>query len=105
MFKGLKDMGSLMKQASEMKSKMADIQKNLKKMIFSAEALSGKLKITVNGELEIVDVSLDQAALNEKPANLEKAIKEATNNALKSAKDAAASQLSAITGGLNLPGF
>lgn len=106
MFKGLKDMGSLMKQAKEMKSQMSKVQEGLKKMAFSGTALQGKIEITVNGELDILNVKIDPSVLNsEKAPQLEKAIKEAAIQAMKLAKDSAASQLSAIAGNLNLPGL
>ena len=60
MFKGLKDMGSLMKQAKEMKSQMSKVQEGLKKMAFSGTALQGKIEITVNGELDILNVKIDR---------------------------------------------
>lgn len=106
MFEGLKDMGRLLSQAKEMRSKMKDIQKQLKKLMFKGSDRSGKVVVEVTGELDCVSVSIDPSLLNEAHKSaVESGLKEAFNNATREAKTAATSQLSDISQGLNIPGL
>ena len=103
-----KDMGKLLKQAKEMKSAMAEIQKQLKKELISAEWFSKKnkgIKVVVNGELEIQDVIIDPDLLTESnKKELEKGLKTVFTDAIKRAKDLATRKLSSASNGL-IPGM
>ena len=106
MFDKLKDMGSMLKKAKEMKSQMSSIQNELKKASFSGFGIGKKIEVIINGEMEILEVKIAIEAINPaKPKDLEKGIKEAVNDALKKAKGEAASKFSSIAGGLNLQGL
>ena len=106
MFEGLKDMGRLMSQAKEMRSKMKDVQKKLKTLLFKGTDKSGKIEVVVTGELECTSVSIDPSFLGESNKKaLEAGLREAINIATKDAKTAATSQLSDISQGLNIPGL
>ncbi|MGE4169576.1 MAG: YbaB/EbfC family nucleoid-associated protein [Candidatus Margulisiibacteriota bacterium] len=104
MFEGLKDMGKLLKQAKEMKDKMKKIQEELKKIEVSAQALDGKVDVVLNGEMEALRITIDPSVAND-PAKLSKGLIKAFNDATKKAKDIAASKLSVVSDGLNLPGL
>lgn len=106
MFEGLKDVGKLMKQAKEMKGQMKKIQDELKQVLVTGSAMGGKIEVTMSGELDCTSITIDPALLDPKQgALLTKALKEAVNAATKKAKDVATQKLSAISGGLNLPGM
>ena len=63
-----------------------------------------KIKITINGELEILDLELDPSLLEAgQKSELEKGLKSGFTEAIKKAKDIATSKLAAISGGL-VPG-
>lgn len=105
MFDGLKDMGKLMKQAKDMKSKLKKVQKELKSLEIEHNH-NGKIKVLVNGEMDILDIKFNPAYWEDiEKKRLEKDIKEACNKAITEAKAKASSQLSEVTGGLNLPGM
>jgi DNA-binding YbaB/EbfC family protein len=107
MFDGLKDMGKMMKQAKEMRAKMKVIQSKLKKLKISGIDKRGLIKVILTGELECIGVHI----LNDeilKPSNkemLEKAIEQAMNKAAGESKKIATSNLSEVSGGLNIPGL
>ena len=61
MFKG---MGDMFKQASEMKAKMAEIQEELAKKQVEASTGGGMVKITANGNNEILHVHIDEELIN-----------------------------------------
>jgi len=106
MFDGLKDMGKLLKQAGEMKSKMKKIQEELKKIQITGEAESGKIKVVLSGELECLDVKIDPSLLSVGNASsLQKNILKAFNNAARESKELATKKLADVSGGLNLPGM
>jgi nucleoid-associated protein EbfC len=104
MFEGLKDMGKLLKQAGEMKSKMKAIQEELKRVSVTGSAEGGKIEVVLSGELECLDVRIDPSLAGNVGA-LQKALVRAFNDASKKSKELAASKLSDISGGLNLPGL
>lgn len=106
MFEGMKDMAKLVKQAKDMKSKMKQVQSELKKAIVEGQNKNGKVTVKLTGELECVDVTIDPAVLA--PTNqkaLQKALLEAFNDAAEKSKKLATSRLSDISGNLNIPGL
>ncbi len=106
MFDGLKDMGKLLKQAQEMRSKMKDVQEDLKKAVLQVQGMSGKIKLSLNGELEIIDIVIDPICYTpDHNKNLTKELKKTLNEGIKQAKDLATQKLSHLTGGLKLPGL
>jgi nucleoid-associated protein EbfC len=106
MFEGLKDMGKLMKQAKEMKSRMKEVQDSLRKERVTVTALNGQIKVVVSGELDFQEINIDPSLLVADNADsLQSELLNAINSAVKQAKDMAASRLSAISGDINLPGL
>ena len=106
MFENLKDMGKLMKQAKEMKDKMKDIQEKLKKTKVSGKSENGRIVVELSGELECLSVQIDPALVSaNQTIALQKSLQKAFNDAAAQAKNIATSELSSVSGGLNLPGF
>jgi len=106
MFEGMKDMAKLMKQAKDMKSKMKEVQKELKKTIVEGQNKNGKVSVKITGELECTEVTIDPAVLS--PSNqkaLQKALVEAFNDAAGKSKNLATNRLSDISGNFNIPGL
>lgn len=102
MFKDIGNLGQVMKLQKKMKS----IQKTLKKKETTAESSDGSVKATVNGEFLLQDIIINDALLqsNDKK-KIENMIISAVNNAVNGSKSAAAEEMSALTGGLNVPGL
>ena len=91
-------------QAKEMKDSMGQIQKELGKTEIPVSALGGKIKVTMNGEMEVLNVEIDPSMLKEsEKSGLEKGMKTAFSEAIKKAKDIATKKLADISGGF-LPG-
>lgn len=106
MFKGMKDMGKLLKQAQDMKSKMKKVQKELKEHKITIDSQNGHIKIIINGEMEFEDITIDTDYLkNEPPKKIEKNLLSVMNQAIKQSKNLATAKLSDVTGGLNIPGL
>jgi DNA-binding YbaB/EbfC family protein len=106
MFDGLKNMGDMISKAKEMKRQMTEMQNELKKLELTETAVDGMLSVTVNGELEIMALSIDEKLLDPKNRQkLETAAIKLINKVMQRAKGEATNRLTKITGGLNIPGL
>ena len=104
MFEGLKDMGKLVKQAKDMKSKMKKIQDELKTLEVTGEAPG--FQVVMSGELDVIRIRINPDAVKEGNAGkLEKSAVQAFNDAAKKAKNLATTRLSALSGDFNIPGL
>ena len=96
------NMGEILKMQKQMK----DIQKRIKKSEHTGEAESGLVTVVVTGEFTVESVSIDESLVKKGDRRkIEKAVASATNEAVKKAKDFAAQEMKALTGGLNMPGL
>lgn len=100
------DMNSIMQQAQQFQQNMARIQEELahKKVVGSAGG--GMVTVTANGKSEILSVVIERAIIVEKEADmLQDLVMAATNDALRKAREMGKTEMSKLTGGLNLPGL
>ena len=102
MLKGLGDLGNLMKLQGEMKK----LQATLKKVKTSAKSRDAMISVTVNGEFEALEVSIDESVMKgASRAKIEMSIAEAYNNAVGENKRLASEKMRELTGGMNIPGL
>lgn len=98
MFNKIKDLKNLKDQASQMKTMLAEETIN-------ANAVHDKVNIIMDGNQEVLNVEIDQELLTpDKKEDLEKGIKNATNDAVKKAQRVMAQKMQSM-GGLNIPGM
>lgn len=98
--------GKMMKQAQEMQAKMAKMQDELGEMEFEASSGGGMVTVKMNGQQEVLGVSIDEEVFAEGDKEmLEDLIVAAINEARQKAGDAAKEHMAQITGGLNIPGL
>lgn len=95
-FGQMKDLYKMQKEAKKIKEK-------LKKMHIEAE-MDGVV-VTINGEQEIINITISDEALTHK-TSLEENLRKAINKAIKKGQQIAADEMKGIMGdmGLNLPG-
>jgi DNA-binding YbaB/EbfC family protein len=104
MFKGLGDMGKLMKQAQEMQSKMAEAQERLGSIIVEGESGAGLVKATASAKGQVTGVTIDPSLFNaEEKEVVEDLIVAAIKDAQEKAQVAAAQEMGKVTEGLDLP--
>ena len=73
---------------------------------FLASAGGGMVTVRVNGDQEILAVSIEPAAVDPEDVEmLQDLIAAATNEALKKAKEAMQGEMAQLTGGLKIPGL
>ncbi len=100
------NMNNMMKQIEKLQKEMAEMQENLKNEEISATAGGGAVTVTVNGNKELVSVKLDKEVVDPEDVEmLEDLIVAAVNEALRNAEEKMNSQMSKLTGGLNIPGL
>ena len=101
-------MNKMLKQAKAMQYNMAKAQDGLED-VFIEESAGDLITIKMNAKLDLLDVNLSDAALNEDKEILEDLILAAVNKAITKAQEEAQSRMNAVTGsmlgGLNLPGM
>ncbi|MGD9126146.1 MAG: YbaB/EbfC family nucleoid-associated protein [Planctomycetia bacterium] len=106
MFKGLANIGSLMKQAQAMGGKMKELQEELKSRRVTGSAGGGMVEIEINGANEILGCKIDETLLAGGDRELlEDMVVTATNQAITKSKAMHAEAMQSLTGGMNLPGL
>ncbi len=95
MFDKIKDIYKLQKQAKEIKKKLKNIH---------IEAESDGITVIINGEQEIMEVKISDAAAENKK-ELEKNLVKCLNKAMKKSQQIGAEMMKDVMGGLNIPGL
>jgi DNA-binding YbaB/EbfC family protein len=100
------DMKKMMKEAQKMQKEMEKAQAELALLTAEASTGGGMVKVIAKGDSEIVSISIDPAAVDPEDVEmLEDMVLAAVNDALRSVNELANLKMSAITGGLGIPGF
>ncbi len=101
-----KNMSNVIKQAQKMQEEMEKVQGELEEKTVEATSGGGAVTVQVNGKKEIVSLKIQPEAVDpEDVETLEDLITVAVNDAVKQADDMMAEGMSAVTGGLNIPGL
>ncbi|MFO8031088.1 MAG: YbaB/EbfC family nucleoid-associated protein [Desulfohalobiaceae bacterium] len=99
-------MQDMMRQAQQLQKKMAQVQQEMANTTVEASAGGGMVTVTAKGSLEIAAVQIDPSVVDaEEVEMLQDLIVAASNEALKKAREMMESEMSKVTGGLNLPGM
>jgi len=106
MFKGIGNIASMLKQASEMQERMQEMQEVLAKRRVEGAAGGGMVTVAANGQQKILGIRIEESMLQSQDREmLEDLLVAATNQALDKAREAAAEEMSHVTGNLDLPGL
>ena len=101
-----KGMGDMMKQVAKMQQKMEEIQKRLSEETVEGSAGGGMVKVTANGNQEIISVKIEKEVVNPDDVEmLEELVLSAVNQAREKAAELQAQSMAGLTGGLNIPGL
>lgn len=93
------------KQLKELRDQAKHVKEALARETVQAEAAGGKITMIMDGNQEVLAVEVSPELLQpEKKAEVEKAIKEATNEAVTKSQRAMAQKIQGM-GGLNIPGL
>ena len=99
-------MNQMLRQAQKMQEDMAALQEDLENREYSATSGGGLIEVTVDGKHLIKSLKIKPEAVDpDDPEMLEDLITVAVNEAIENAAKTAETEMGAITGGLNIPGF
>tara|TARA_B100001769_G_C21728790_1_gene400529 strand:+ start:180 stop:497 length:318 start_codon:yes stop_codon:yes gene_type:complete len=95
----------ILDKAKELEAKMKESQKKIKEI--RAEGISGSnsVKITLDGEGEMIKIHLSDEIMRENKGIVEDLIVAAHNNAKSHLKSKTTEEISKATGGFGIPGF
>ncbi len=95
------NMNQMMRQVQQMQQEMEKAQESLKNESVEASAGGGMVTVKVSGELEVLELRINPEAVDPEDVDLlQDMVLAATNEAMRSAQELAASKMSAVTGGL-----
>ena len=97
---------AILRQAQQMQAKLAKAYEELEKATVEASSGGGAVTVVVSGQQKLRSIKISPEAIDPDDAEmLEDLVLAAVNEGMEKAKELAASQLSAITGGLKIPGL
>jgi len=99
------DFGKILDKAKELESKMKESQEKIKNISVTGVSGGDSVKITLNGEGEIINLDISSDILKEDKTIIEDLIKAAHNNAKSQLKSKTSEEISKATGGFGIPGF
>ena len=97
---------AMMKQVQKMQQDMLRMQEELENKTYTASAGGGMVKADVNGKNEVVSLEINPEAVDPDDVEmLQDMVIAAVNEAMRTADAEAASNMSRLTGGMNLGGL
>ena len=99
------DFSKILDQAKELESKMKESQEKIKNISVTGISGGDSVKITLNGEGEIINLNISSDILKEDKTIIEDLIKAAHNNAKSSLKSKTTEEISKNAGNFGIPGF
>lgn len=101
-----KNMTSVLKQAQKMQEEMERVQSEIEEKTVVASSGGGVVEVTANGKKEILSIKIKPEAVDpEDVETLEDLVLVAVNDAIAKADKLMNEGMSAVTGGINIPGL
>jgi len=101
-----KMLGDLMRQAQKLQEEMMKAQEEAKKKTVEATAGGGMVTVVASGSGEIVSIKIEKDVVNPDDVEmLQDLILAASNEAIRRAQELVQTDMSRLTGGLNVPGM
>ena len=99
-------LNQILNQAQKLQGKLGKLETDMKSKVVEASAGDGKVTAVVNGNRELIALSIDPALLNsENPELLENLVLSAVNTALTTVREMVNHEMSRVTGGFSIPGL
>ena len=99
------DFSKIIDKAKEIEERMRESQERIKNISVEGSSGSDSVKVTLNGEGEMVKILISDEILKEDKSILEDLILAAHNNAKEKLKSKTTEEISKATGGFGIPGF
>ncbi len=102
----MKGMGNMMKQAQKLQARMMKLQEELAEKTVEASAGGGMVKVVANGRQQILTIQIEKEVVDPEDVEmLQDLVVAAVNDALQKSQEMVSSEMSKLTGGLNIPGL
>jgi DNA-binding YbaB/EbfC family protein len=99
----VKGIGELVRQAQKLQSQMAKVQEEMAAKTVEGSAGGGMVTVIANGKQEVMSIKIDPEVVDPNDIEmLQDLVVAAANDALKKAQEMVTSEMSKLTGGLNL---
>ena len=99
------DFSKILDKAKELEAKMKESQEKIKKIEVVGISGGDAVKVTLNGEGEMVKLDISDEVLKEGKVIIEDLVSAAHNNAKTQLKSKTSEEISKATGGIGIPGF
>ena len=99
------DFAKILDKAKELESKMKESQKRIKNIQADGVSGSNSVKVKLNGDYEMLKISLSDEIMRENKTIIEDLIVAAHNNAKLEVKSKTAEEISKSSSGFDIPGF
>ena len=97
------DFSKILDKAKELEAKMKESQEKIKNIKVEGVSGSNSVKVTLNGDGEMINIEISNETISEGKEILEDLIIAAINDTKQKADDAAQEEMKSVTGGLPLP--
>ena len=100
------DMKQMMRQAQKMQKELNMAQEEIATMSFEATAGGGMVTAVASGDMAITSLTIDPDAVDPEDVEmLQDMVVAAVNEALRGVSELSNQRMSAVTGGMNIPGL
>ena len=99
------DFNKILDKAKELQNKMKESQEKIKKINVTGISGGNSVKVTLNGDGELIELDISPEILKEDKTIVEDLIKAAFNNAKSQLKTKTSEEIFKATGGVDIPGF
>ena len=100
------DMKQMMRQAPKMQKQLNQAQEEIATLSYEATAGGGMVKAVVAGDMSLKSLEIDPEAVDPEDVEmLQDMVLAAVNEALRGMAEVSEARLSAVTGGMNIPGM
>ena len=99
------DFTKILDKAKELEKKMKESQEKIKNIMVEGISGSNSVKITLNGDGEMIKIYISPETMKEKQPIIEDLIVAAHNNAKTQLKSKTSEEISKATGEFGIPGF
>ena len=103
---GPQNMNNMMKQVQKMQEEMATLQEELESKEYEVSAGGGMVTVKINGKREVLAIDIKPEIVDpDDIETLSDVITAAVNEAIKKVDTTSETEMSKITGGINMPGL
>ena len=97
---------NFLKQAQQLQQRLVKAQEELEEMTVEVSSGGGAVKVIVSGKLKLLSMDISPDAVDPRDVDmLQDLVLAAVNEGLDKAQEMASEKMSALTGGMKLPGM